>query len=233
MKVPVSFAAQLVVGKRLHYSSEAQTAIDAEQLKLCGARNTMNSMPRSTVAKPLGLWYDYPTMPCGGDGWRAFCHQFGGEWLEKVRWANEVEVDEAQIYKIETEGDLMRFLLDWCSPAPPRWKMFVSTEKAREQVLERDPTLASLFDQVVQEEKLYNAKINFFLLKREYSGLEISPYVYDSPWRFASEWLNSWDCSSGVIWDEKAFVNFGDPQDTSEWPPPAEFTELGQHRTPF
>jgi len=231
MKVPLGFAAQLV-GKRIHYASEAQTEIVAERLNFCGAMNTMNSMRDENPGKPVGLWYDYPTMASGGDGLRSFFHQFGGEWLEKVRWAHEVEVKEEHIYKIQTEADLMRFLLDWCSPGVARWT-FVSPEKAREQVLERDPTLASLFDQVVQEEKLYNAKIDFLTFAREYSGLEIAPYVYDSPWRFTNEFLNAWDFSSGVIWNEKAIKHFGEPQDTSEWPPPAEFTELGQHRTPF
>ena len=206
-----------MAGKRVHYSRDAQSAVDASELGRCKVQNFVG------MIKPRGLWYDVPTMPCGGDGWRAYCLRFG--WMDRIQYANEMEVDEDKIFKITNERDLLRFLRDWCRPGAARLKV-IKEEDARQQVLQRDPTLLDLFDQIVQDQKLYNAPIDFPALALEYSGLEITPYVYDWPWRITLDFFHGWDCSSGVIWDPNAITSFGPAVNTSEWPTPDQFFEL-------
>lgn len=126
--------------------------------------------------KPQGLWYGI------NDYWIDWCASEKMGWVHD--YIHEVILDESKILKITNLDEFDDF------------------EKEYGDV---DPLLARL-------EKAYPGQmmnyrrgmevIRFDKVAEKYSGLEITPYLYEK--RLISMWYYGWDCASGCVWAQDA-----------------------------
>jgi len=48
--------------------------------------------------------------------------------------------------------------------------------------------------------------VDWISVAKRYSGILITPYLWDRRFDVASAWYYSWDCASGCIWDKSAIL---------------------------
>lgn len=125
--------------------------------------------------KPRGLWYAI------GTEWIDWVEHEMPEWMGSNFY--KIEIDESKILFLKSSYDMMKFTLNY-SPTPEKMSGFSI-----------DISKMALFD------KMY---IDWELVAKQYSGIEISPYRYQDRHRYM--WYYGWDVASGCIWNKDAII---------------------------
>jgi hypothetical protein len=97
--------------------------------------------------------------------------------------------------------------IDWCISEQDNWitKYIYEVNVDHSIMLVIDDVLK--FDEFQQK---YRANTEYFgdldwdKVAKDYSGVEIAPYIWGKRLKDDSFWYYGWDVASGVIWDEKA-----------------------------
>lgn len=126
--------------------------------------------------KPQGLWYGI------NDSWIDWCASEEMGWVHDH--IHEVILDESKILKITNLREFNAFEKEYGGLDPLLAR------------LERD------FPGQMMNYRRGMESIAFDKVAEKYSGLEITPYLYEK--RLISMWYYGWDCASGCVWDASA-----------------------------
>lgn len=130
--------------------------------------------------KPTGLWLSDES----DHGWKKWCE--GNDWsLDDLKYATQFECDLGDWIVLRTDPEIRAFtkkyLLEWPGPG----SVPVAIRSAHKSV----PVA------------MRSAYIDWPQVKRDYSGILITPYSWKLRLDFKTHWYYGWDCASGCVWD--------------------------------
>lgn len=133
--------------------------------------------------KPSGFWYSY------GTEWMQFMGEEYQEKLATSQYASAIDVDETQILRISTADELVRFTAFYGVP---------------EAITDSDPEWEESRKLMLGCIKV--AKIEWQLVGKHYSGIEIIPYIAERS--LFTTWYSGWDVATGCIWNPGAITGY-------------------------
>ena len=142
--------------------------------------------------KPIGIWYGF------NESWLEWMLDAGCNWFQPYIY--EVIVDEEKLLRISNHDQFEDFEEEFGSLPAYMLRMQENARKVKAAGFDT-PDYDYLFGPNPLGMRRYTQHIDFPKLSKQYSALEITPYLYGK--RLEAIWYYGWDCASGCVWNKK------------------------------
>jgi len=100
--------------------------------------------------------------------------------------------------------------VDWIRNEQPDWEEdythIINVDLSKIKVIRNYQELIEFNDEYGTKEKS-SADIDWMKVSKDYSGIEIAPYIYKARYDREVFWYYAWDVASGCIWNSDAIIN--------------------------
>lgn len=133
---------------------------------------TDKSDKQRVTYKPKGLWYGF------GTSWIDWVRSEMPEWEKDYSNVFLLEINENSVLQLGSKSDLIEF-----------------TKKY-------SPSHNNSSGQIKDISYFEKNMIDWSLVSKDYSGIEINPYIYSARMNELTNWYYPWDVASGCIWNQ-------------------------------
>lgn len=135
--------------------------------------------------------------------------------IHNTRHSDLIFFSKRQIIDVKPKGlwyGVNEDWLRWCKSEQPNWiypyNFELKINFSKIIVIKNYEQLKQFTEKYKDYDSfsMVDYQIDWYKVAKKYSGIEISPYIYEA--RFRVRWYYGWDCASGCVWKKDAIRKF-------------------------